>query len=143
MASTTILTSISRSTQYPLLTAVSSTNNKGYISVRPIDWTKQMLCELPSIKFTIYTKLNQTNVKFDPVCIVVPTSQFVNGELQLFTSSESIYNIPNTFYLAVEPLFDPYCIKAHNESVDAGLTNEQLWGDPTNTFNVEINFMTD
>jgi hypothetical protein len=143
MASTTLLSSISRSNTYPAVVAVSSTNNKGYLSVDTSGWTEKMGRELPSIKFTIYTKLNSTDVKFEPFCITVNTGSIVDGEFVPNKACESIYNIPATFLMSIEPIFDKYCLQAHNEVVENGISSDPIWDSETDTFNIDIKFITD
>jgi hypothetical protein len=143
MASTTLLTSITRSTTYPTVIAVSSTNNKGYISVDTSGWTEKMCRELPNIKFTIYTKLNSNDIKFEPFCITINTGNITGDTIAQTKVCESIYNIPSTFLMSIEPLFDNYSIKAHNELVQNGIIDDPIWDSETDTFNLEIKFITD
>lgn len=134
MGATTLLTEISRSEIYPKVISVSARKNKGYISTFFSDWTEQMKHELPSVKLNIYTKVNSVNVKYDPVSIILKTDK---------PECISIFDIPTTFYMSVEPVFDNYCIKAHNDLVDNGLDSGPIWNARTAVFPIEIKFMTD
>lgn len=134
MGATTIMNEISRSETYPKVISVSAGKNQGYISLDVSDWTDQMLHEVPSIKFNIYTKVNSVNVKYDPVSIIMYTKE---------PKSIGIYDVPSTFYISIQPIFDPYCFKAHNELVDNGLDSGDKWETKTDTFPVDIKFITD
>lgn len=133
MASTNIINNISRSETYPKIVAVSTSKNYGYISMDVSSWTEQMRHEIPAIQINIYTKLNSVDVRYDPVSIMLSTKENI---------SEGIYDVPSTFYLSVQPMFDPYCIKAHNQLIQNGLEKGPDWVE-TDTFSVDIKFITD
>jgi hypothetical protein len=134
MGATVILSEFDRSETYPKIISVSAGKNMGYLSMDISDWTEQMLHEIPSVKFNIYTKVNSVNVKYDPVCIIMNTDN---------PKCVGIYDIPSTFYISIEPVFDPYCFKAHNELVENGLDSGTKWNTKTDTFPVDIKFITD
>lgn len=133
MASTVILNQISRSEVYPKVVSVSTGKNMGYISMDVSNWTEQMKNEIPAIQIAIYTKLNSIDIKYEPVNIILSTKE---------NNSEGIYDVPSTFYLSVQPLFDPYCIKAHNQLIHNGLVEGPEWTQ-TDTFDINIEFSTD
>lgn len=157
MAQTSILTSITKTGVYPISTNLSADNNCGTMSINLVgDWTDQMIHELPTINFSVYmtdgTKL--LSVDFD-----METFSTDSGYVDITKPyTISLYNLPSSFVLKTNPVFDKYALQSHNEQVDSGdvsifNTSEsgivdsnitdyssQLWTIPTQTFNLTVTF---
>lgn len=142
MGTTTLLNSISRSETYPKILSITSDKNKGKLTLKVTDWTRQMCYEVPSIKFNLYNQKNSVNVKYEPVCIIMNTYGDIVEDLNTYSKSVGLFDIPETMYISIEPLFDSMCIKAHNELVKNGIEEGPEWT-KTSTFSIEVDYITE
>ena len=143
MATTQLLSGISRSETYPKYVDVAISKNSGYISITPDDWTAQMFYELPFIKFDIYTRVNSKYVKYTKNSISVHT---FGQELMSYPNTPVCYslkNIPQTFTIAITPVFDTSAVKARNDLIINGIESGDLWNTTTDSFNIDISFIED
>ncbi len=161
MSQTTLLSSIDRTTQYPITVSATADNHCGMLQlILNSDWTEQMIHELPTINISIYTEDGSKYLSFD---INMST---VNDELknkdrslsQIEPYSIAIYDIPKDITFSITPLFDQYAIKAHNDIINDGNIeifetsskgivdtdsdnySSELWTTPTSTFDINIIF---
>lgn len=157
MATTTILSSITRTGTYPLSTSISAENNCGTVSISLVGtWTQQMITELPTINFAVYmtngTKL--LSVDFDLTTYISDN----RGIDPVEPYTISLYNIPSSFTLKTTPIFNNSALYAHNALIESGMidvfttdangivdTNannygSELWTTPTSTFSLTISF---
>jgi len=161
MAITNLISSISRTTDYPVSISASADNNCGTLQLILDDsWTDQMIHELPAINITILTADDSKFLSFD-VNMSTVNEEYRNKERSLSPAdpySIAIYDIPKTIKFSITPLFDNYALKSHNDlikdgSIDIFNTNNkgivdtdtddyssELWTTPTSTFNITINF---
>ena len=157
MAQTTLISSISRSTTYPVSVQATADNCCGTLSlIIPNAWSKQMLMELPTINISIFmedgTKLKSFNINMTTV----------NNEIKNVQSTDAysipIYDIPESFTFSIIPLFDKFALSAHNHNVENGNIeifntssggvvdtdiedySSEIWTTDTQTFNVKIVF---
>lgn len=122
-----IISSISRSNTYPTYTTLVNSNSI-LVSFNTVDWTEQMLNELPSIKLTFYKLINSVYVNQRKTTVLNMNS--LNGS---FTVSD----IPMSLVVGIEPLFDDNVLFAHNCKV-INKTESNLWETLTNVFNITI-----
>jgi len=161
MAITNLISSISRTTDYPVSISASADNNCGTLQLILDDsWTDQMIHELPAINITILTADDSKYLSFD-INMSTVNEELRNKERSLSPAdpySIAIYDIPKTIKFSITPLFDNYALKSHNDlikdgSIDIFNTNNkgivdtdtddyssELWTTPTSTFNITINF---
>lgn len=157
MAQTTLISSISRSTAYPVSVQATADNSCGTLSlIIPNAWSKQMLMELPTINISIFmedgTKLKSFNINMTTVNNEIKNAQSVDAY------SIPIYDIPESFTFSIIPLFDKFALSAHNHNVENGNIeifntssdgivdtdiedySSKIWTTDTQTFNVKIVF---
>ena len=161
MSQTTLLSSINRTTDYPI--TVSSTANSHCGTLQLIlgsDWTNQMIHELPAINISILTADGSKFLSFD-VNMSTVNEELRNKDRSLTPTepySIAVYDIPKDITFSITPLFDQYALKAHNdlindgnieifETSDKGIVNTdsedytyRLWTTPTSTFDITIIF---
>ena len=133
-----LLTQIKRSDNFPYIVHLTSTNNKGYISIDTHDWTAQMFYELPSIKFDIYVDKGGERSKYNPVSYVVDTyTGLVNGTM----ISVPIKNLPEDCYIYIYPIFDKEAIMARNALIKNGIEDGDIWTSETDTFDLSMTYL--
>ena len=133
-----LITQIKRSDNFPYIVHLTSTNNKGYISIDTHDWTAQMFYELPSIKFDIYVDKGGERSKYNPVSYVVDTyTGLVNGTM----ISVPIKNLPEDCYIYIYPIFDKEAIMARNALIRNGIEDGDIWTSETDTFDVTVQYL--
>lgn len=122
-------------------------NNKGYISIDTSDWIDKpwMFYELPSLKFEIFTEVDNKLVKYKDFEKEVRTYNQTNISLNTMTTVVSIENIPNLFILRITPLFNSDSIIARNMLIENGIETGDIWGEnqeiPTQEFILDIDFI--
>lgn len=122
-----IISSVSRSNTYPTYTTLVNSNSI-LVSFNTIDWTEQMLNELPSIKLTFYKLINSVYVNQRKTTVLNMNS--LNGSFILS-------DMPMSLVVGIEPLFDDNALFAHNCKV-INKTESNLWETLTNVFNITI-----
>ena len=153
MAQYELISSVSRSIQYPVSTAVSAPSNCGTLIVMiTTPFSYQMLCELPTINVKIYTGTNDILYNFDVNLTTVNNDITPSGSVEPY--SVPIYDLPATFKMSVSPMFDKYAISAHNATVECGIvdslqttngivsqdTSSFKWTSETATFPIGVYF---
>lgn len=143
MATTELITNISRSKTYPKYFDVIANNNKLYLSIQPKNWTAQMFYELPFIQFDIFTKVNGEYVRYTKNSISIHT---YIPDIKTYPNTPVccvIKNIPDTCVLCVTPVFDNNAIEARNDLIRNGIEDGDLWNTTTDSFNIDISFIED
>ena len=139
MAKTTIISSISRNTTYPVTQTISAPNNCGMLILKVDDSiTNQMIYELPNINVTIYTTSNIKIKSFD-----INLTTFSSDKRDISKKKQyaiPIYNIPNSCIISIKPLFDNNAISSHNQLIDNGIIDSSKWDSTTVNFNIAIYF---
>jgi hypothetical protein len=153
MSQYTLLSQVDRTTSYPTKTTVSAPNNCGtLILMINTPFTEQQLCELPSINVRILTGANEVLYNFDILLSTVNTNVNPLGSIEPY--SIPIYDVPQSFKLIAQPIFDNYALSAHNECVECGNVeilqtvngivsqdvSSYLWTTPTQTFDISVYF---
>ena len=161
MAITTLLSSINRTTDYPITVSSTADNHCGTLQlILTNDWSEQMLCELPAINITILTENDSRYLSFD-INMSTVNEDYQNktgGPEPVEPYSLAVYDLPGSFKFSITPLFDKYALESHNENVsignipsfqtsDKGIVNTDIddysserWDTPTATFPITINF---
>ena len=161
MATTTLLSSINRTTQYPITVSSTADSHCGTLQlILDSDWTNQMIHELPAINISILTSDGSKFLSFD-VNMSTVNEELRNKERSLSPAepySIAVYDIPKDITFSITPLFDNYALKAHNDLIkdgsidifnttDKGIVDTdsddystELWTTPTDTFNITIIF---
>lgn len=157
MAITNIISSITRTGNYPESKVIDAENNCGtFCLTLGSIWTEQMLCELPTINISFWI---DSLTKIASIDIDMRT---VNEDTVKVSSIDPyaipIYDLPSEFMVKVTPLFDKYALAAHNDQIengniesfntsDIGIVDtdtddysSELWTTPTATFDVSIDF---
>ena len=157
MAITNIISSITRTGNYPESKVIDAENNCGtFCLTLGSIWTEQMLCELPTINISFWI---DSLTKIASIDIDMRT---VNEDTVKISSIDPyaipIYDLPSEFMVKVTPLFDKYALAAHNDQIengniesfntsDIGIVDtdtddysSELWTTPTATFDVSIDF---
>lgn len=139
MAQTEILSSVSRSTTYPVTETISAPNNCGLLAVSlDNSWTDQMLFELPVLNVNLYT---QQDILFKSFDINLQTFNSDNNTISIADSyAIPLYNLPTDFTISVIPLFDNNSLTAHNELIENGIEESSLWDTETSTFTLSLYF---
>ena len=129
-----MITKITRGETYPKLFEVFAPNTKGYISITTHDWTAQMFYELPAIRICIYDTNKQIKEQFvKTYCPTFPLD--IPCEIIVpFT------DLPDTFTIAIIPVFDNNAITARNNLILSGEEKGDLWEDETEEFSITISF---
>lgn len=153
MSQYTLLSQVDRTTSYPVKTTVSAPNNCGsLILMINTPFTEQQLCELPSVNVRILTGANEVLYNFDILLSTVNTNVNPFGSIEPY--SIPIYDVPQSFKLIAQPIFDNYALSAHNECVECGNVeilqtvngivsqdvSSYLWTTPTQTFDMSVYF---
>lgn len=153
MSQYTMLSQVDRSTSYPVKTTVSAPNNCGtLILMINTPFTEQQLCELPCVNVKILTGANEVLYNFDICLSTVNTNVTPLGSIEPYCIP--IYDVPQSFKLLTQPVFDNYAISAHNECVECGNVemlstvngivsqdvSSYLWTTPTQTFDISVYF---
>lgn len=153
MSQYTLLSQVDRTTSYPVKTTVSAPNNCGtLILMINTPFTEQQLCELPSVNVRILTGANEVLYNFDILLSTVNTNVNPIGSIEPY--SIPIYDVPQSFKLIAQPIFDNYALSAHNECVECGNVeilqtvngivsqdvSSYLWTTPTQTFDISVYF---
>lgn len=143
MASTVLLSEINRDSDYPLYVEVVAPNNSGYVSITTNNWTDQMFYELPNIQFGIYTLVNGVYVKYLQDNFFMRT--YVPDVIMYSNCSvcRTIKNVPESFYIYINPIFDNNAISARNMLIQNGIEHGDIWNAETNIFNITVEFLTD
>lgn len=161
MSQTTLLSSINRTTDYPITASSTADSHCGTLQlILGSDWTNQMIHELPAINISILTADGSKFLSFD-VNMSTVNEELRNKDRSL-TSAEpysiAVYDIPKDITFSITPLFDQYALKAHNDLIndgnieifdttDKGIVDTdsdnyspELWTTPTSTFDITIIF---
>ena len=158
---TTLLSSINRTTQYPITVSSTADSHCGTLQlILDSDWTNQMIHELPAINISILTADGSKFLSFD-VNMSTVNEELRNKERSLSPAepySIAVYDIPEDITFSITPLFDNYALKSHNDLIkdgsidifnttDKGIVDTdsddysaELWTTPTDTFNITISF---
>lgn len=137
--SQTILSNISRTDSIPYITdSLSAENNSGYISLIIDEWTEQMLYELPSLKIDIYVQVNGNMSKYNPISYVL--NIYNKAITQPDGSCLYFYDLPQSFYLYVYPVFDDYSVPARNLLIQDGIEDGELWESETTDFPITLSY---
>lgn len=161
MSQTTLLSSINRTTDYPITVSSTADSHCGTLQlILGSDWTDQMLCELPAINITILTENDSRYLSFD-INMTTVNEDYQNktgGPEPVEPYSLAIYDLPGSFKFSVTPLFDKHALSSHNENVsignipyfqtsDKGIVDtdidnysSEIWDTPTATFPITIKF---
>ena len=142
MATTELITNISRSKTYPKYFDVIANNNKLYLSIQPKNWTAQMFYELPFIQFDIFTNVNGEYVRYTKNSISIHT---YIPDIKTYPNTPVccvIKNIPDTCVLCVTPVFDNNAIEARNDLIKNGIEDGDLWNTITQSFDISIGTTT-
>lgn len=131
---TELLSQIDRSETYPKMLSMTLETNALYLKINTTDWTEQMLAELPSIQFDVYTNTNGTYIKYKTVTVCLDTD-ICNGNYAV-----EIKDVPNDSYLAVTPMFDNNAIESHNNLVSTGIIDSDMWDTETSSFDISISY---
>jgi len=151
MAQTTIISSIDRSNTYPESILISAPSNCGTIMLTlGGTWTKQMVAELPTINIKMFTLDNEWCKDFN---LDIDTSSIFTEDGIAQNATFQLYDIPQSFYLKITPIFDNEALTAHNNTQENGVvssiktvngivTNDEpdIWTTITNTFDIELIF---
>lgn len=153
MAQTTLISSISRSTTYPVSVPISATNNCGMLMlILNGTWTDQMVSELPAINIKLYVDSTTVYTSFNVNMRTVSDYNFRNPT-EPYTLP--IYDIPQSCMCKLTPIFDDTALDCHNEMIRNGIvpslntsngivdneTDTSLyWTTPTSTFDISIIF---
>lgn len=133
-----LLDSINRSNVYPEQVTVLATYNCATISLDiTSDWTEQMVMELPSINFKIYKSDGIIYSSFD---IDLDTFEIDSNKGIKASSAYSIpiYDIPQISKISITPMFDNQAIASHNNLVETGIIEGDLWETQTQEFPITI-----
>ena len=161
MSQTTLLSSINRTTDYPITVPSTADSHCGTLQlILGSGWTNQMIHELPTINISILTADGSKFLSFD-VNMSTVNEELRNKERSLTPEepySIAIYDIPKDITFSITPLFDQYALKAHNDLIndgnieifdttDKGIVDSnddnydsQKWLTPTSTFDITIIF---
>lgn len=161
MSQTTLLSSINRTTDYPITVSSTADSHCGTLQlILGSDWTNQMIHELPAINISILTADGSKFLSFD-VNMSTVNEELRNKERSLTPAepySIAVYDIPKDITFSITPLFDQYALKAHNDLIndgnieifdtsDKGIVDTdsdnyspELWTTPTSTFDITIIF---
>lgn len=161
MSQTTLLSSINRTTDYPITVSSTADSHCGTLQlILGSDWTEQMLCELPAINITILTENDSRYLSFD-INMTTVNEDYQNktgGPEPVEPYSLAVYDLPGSFKFSVTPLFDKYALESHNENVsienipyfqtsDKGIVDTDIdnysserWDTPTSTFDITMIF---
>lgn len=121
MAIFTLLESIDKNTQYPLVCEFSAPSNCGTLALElDSEWNDQMLFELPCINFKIL-KSDGTLFKTFDINMSTVNTDVNTGITQSKPYIIPFYNIPNTGSFHITPMFDKNAISAHNEMEKNGI----------------------
>ena len=166
MATTTLASSITKSSTYPDSVSVSAPNGCGLLCfIPPGTLTQQMICELPAIN--IYIKLSDgsvysaINVYLDTVnsCIKSAETQSSGKDITYPYSPEAAYciplhEVPASCSFEILPIFDDNALSAHNNDIENGNVmflhttsngivtdgEQDMWTTPTASFPISIVF---
>lgn len=161
MSQTTLLSSINRTTDYPITVSSTADSHCGTLQlILGSDWTNQMIHELPAINISILTADGSKFLSFD-VNMSTVNEELRNKDRSLTPTepySIAVYDIPKDITFSVTPLFDQFALKAHNDLIndgnieifdtsDKGIVDTdsedytyRLWTTPTSTFDITIIF---
>ena len=161
MSQTTLLSSINRTTDYPITASATADSHCGTLQlILGSGWTNQMIHELPTINISILTADGSKYLSFD-VNMSTVNEELRNKERSLSPAepySIAVYDIPKNITFSITPLFDQYALKAHNDIIndgnieifdttDKGIVDSnddnydsQKWLTPTDTFDITIVF---
>ena len=161
MSQTTLLSSINRTTDYPITVSSTADSHCGTLQlILGNDWTNQMIHELPAINISILTADGSKFLSFD-VNMSTVNEELRNKDRSLTPTepySIAVYDIPKDITFSITPLFDQYALKAHNDLIndgnieifdtsDKGIVDTdsedyvyRLWTTPTDTFDITIIF---
>ena len=161
MSQTTLLSSINRTTDYPITVSSTADSHCGTLQlILGSDWTNQMIHELPAINISILTADGSKFLSFD-VNMSTVNEELRNKDRSLTPTepySIAVYDIPKDITFSITPLFDQYALKAHNDLINDGnieifdTSNKgivdtdsenyvyRLWTTPTSTFDITIIF---
>ena len=123
MSQTTLLSSINRTTDYPITMSSTADSHCGTLQlILGSDWTNQMIHELPAINISILTADGSKFLSFD-VNMSTVNEELRNKDRSLTPTepySIAVYDIPKDITFSITPLFDQYALKAHNDLINDG-----------------------
>lgn len=143
MAKSVLVTSVDRSTEYPITKTISAPKCKGAVMVIFDDsYTEQMFYELPSITIEVLVDCDGEKAVYKSRGIgLQPT-------IGKKSFAVEISGIPTDCYFNIIPNFDNSALKAHNEAVVTGReipypfpdekTISELWTTQTETFPIQL-----
>lgn len=138
LATTELITNISRSKTYPKYFDVAATNNKLYITIQPNNWTPQMFYELPFIQIDIFTIVDGEYVKYTKNSISLHT---YIPDVTTYPSTPVtcvIKCVPDICTLRITPIFDNNAIEARNDLIRNGIEDGSIWDTITQSFDIII-----
>jgi hypothetical protein len=143
MSVTNFLTKIDRNTEYPIIKSVNAKYNCGTLTLNITDdWSEQMIMELPSINFKIYKSDGSFYSAFS-VNMNTFDSNYANGIRKASAYSIPIYDIPSTSIFHITPNFDKNAISSHNNLIETGIEDGELWTSETQEFSITSSFDND
>ena len=157
MAQTSILSSIQRSSTFPITQNVSAPNNCGTLAlILNQNWTEQMIHELPTINVAVYV---DTDIKLLSIDIDMTTVCSDKTDLEpIKPYSIPLFDLPESFDFVVTPIFDNNALASHNAQIDSGDVNvfntsdtgivdtnitdysSEYWTTRTDSFDIDIVF---
>lgn len=143
MANVTLINSVTRNTEYPIVISVNAKYNCGTLTLGiDEEWSYQMLMELPSINFKIYKSDGSLYQAFS-VNMDTFNSNTGGNVISKTSYSIPIYDIPTTSVFHITPMFDKDAISSHNNLIETGIETGELWTTETQTFNLTAKFDND
>lgn len=134
MASTTLLSSISRTGTVPIVKTISAPDCKGYLSVTISNWTKQMFYELVCLHIDVYTTVSGEDVKYKQISLCC------SFNMKKDSYSFILKDLPMNCKFYITPVFNNDALAARNDLIDNGLIEGTKWTTPTDTFDVTVVF---
>lgn len=144
MAQTTLLSSVTKTTDYPVEVSVSADNNCGTVIVKyDTPYTKQMFYELPNITINIY--LDDVLYESRAISLEITDENIAVGNI--------LTDIPKSCKFSIIPNFDNSALDAHNEALKTDNMeyfgyipssppthdwHDDLWTTPTETFPITL-----
>lgn len=142
MAQTTLLSSIDRGETYPKFFSVSASKNEFYVSITTDSWTEQMFYELPCIRFDLYVEVNGILMKYKTVSSYMGTYNPVYTT-DAWEFAEKFTDVPENCQIAITPVFDMNALSSHNDLVENGIEQGDIWQDQTDIFDITIKLITE
>lgn len=143
MAQTVLLTEIDRTDSFPKMFPITADKNNFYVSITTNNWAEQMFYELPCVRIDVYTDIDGTKVRCREISAYMGTYNPVFPPTAPWQFCKQFHDTPSNCYVSITPIFDERALESHNNLIETGIEEGDIWDTQTDKFDIEIKVITE